>query len=245
MSRRRAPGARFSNVAELYDFLYHFKDYRGDARRIAEILVEEGLKAGARVLEGACGTGAYLQWLSGVQKLGYDLDPGMLELARRRVPEAQLWVGDLADPRIPEPVDAILLLFGAVSYVPPERLDALIRAHAQALRPGGFILVEPWVQAHEFQANRPHMATYDTPFLKIARQCVTRTDGGWSVLDFHHLVARPDFPVEHIVSTERLWLYTHEELILALSAHLEVERTDRGFMEGKTLLIARRPRQKG
>lgn len=245
MSRSRPPGARFSNVAELYDLLYHFKDYRGDAARIAEILVEEGLKAGARVLEGACGTGVYLQWLNGVQKLGYDLDPAMLELARRRLPGAELWEGDLADPLIPGPVDAVLLLFGAVGYVPPARLDDLIRAHAEALVPGGVLLLEPWVQPEEFQANRPHMATYETPFLKIARQCVTRREGGWCVLEFHHLVARPDSPVEHLVSTERLWLYTHEELEQALSPHFEVKKTERGFMEGRTLFVARKPPQKG
>ncbi len=234
------PGARFSNVSELYDLVYHFKDYRGDATRIARMLVERGLKAGAKVLEGACGTGTYLQWLNGVEKYGYDLDPAMLELAHKRLPDATLWPADLADPRIPEPMDAILLLFGAVGYVPPERLPAMIEAHAASLRPGGVLLLEPWVQPEEFLGNRPHMATYETPFLKIARQCVTRREGGWSVLDFHYLVARPDFPVEQLRSTERLWLYTHEELLAALEPHFAVELSDQGFMDSGALFICRR-----
>jgi SAM-dependent methyltransferase len=237
---RNTPGARFSKTAELYDLVYHFKDYRGDAGRIAKLLVDNGLQGGARVLEGACGTGAYLQFLRGVQRYGYDLDPEMVALARRRVPDATVWQGDLAAPSIPEPMDAILLLFGAVGYVPPERLSALVDAHADALVDGGLMLVEPWLQPDAFLANRPHMATYETPFLKIARQCVTRREGGWSVLDFHFLVSRPDFAVEHLQTTDRLWLYTHDELVEALGRRFTVTLTEQGFMEDKALFICQR-----
>ena len=233
------PGARFSNTAELYDLVYHFKDYRGDAQRIAQMLVGHGLKGGAAVLEGACGTGAYLQFLRGVRRFGYDLDPAMLKVARARVPDATLWKADLARPDIPEPMDAILLLFGALGYVPPEALDACIEAHAQALAPGGLMLVEPWVAPDAFQPNRPHMATYETPFLKIARQVIPRLEDGWCVLDFHFLVSRPDFPVEHLQTTDRLYLHDHDRLEAALGRHLQVQRTQDGFMEDRVLFVER------
>lgn len=234
------PGARFSDTAELYDLVYHFKDYRGDAARVVQMLLDHGLKPGARVLEGACGTGAYLQFLRGVRRFGYDLDPAMLAVAAQRVQDAQFWAADLAEPNIPEAMDAMLLLFGAAGYVPPERLSQLVDAHADALAPGGVLLVEPWLEPAAFLANRPHMATYETPFLKIARQCVTRRDGGWSVLEFHFLVSRPDFPVQHLQTTDRLWLYTHGELVEALSRRFTVTVTDQGFMEDKALFVCQR-----
>ena len=60
-------------------------------------LDEIGLTAGQRVLEVGCGSGVFLRAAAdrGASVFGLDASPALLELARARVPEADLRVGDL------------------------------------------------------------------------------------------------------------------------------------------------------
>lgn len=244
------PGARFSEPAELYDLVYAWKDYKGEAARIHEILNASGVPDGARVLEGACGTGTYLaplsRWFS---VAGFDLDPKMLAVARRAVPPATpLFKADLADftlaqGRIDEPFDAVLVLFGGVGYVHPhERLASCARAIHAALRPGGVALIEPWDTPADFEENKPFMHVVDAPFLKVARQCVTKREGDLSVLEFHFLIARPGFPVEHKVERNALFLYETADVIAAFeAAGFTVEPLPDGFLHENRLLRCLRP----
>ncbi len=242
------PGARFSEPAELYDLVYGWKDYAREADVVRALLHDAGVLDGARVLEGACGTGTYLAPLARhFEVAGFDLDGKMLEVARRKLgPRASLFRADLADFTLAQgglaPQDAVIVLFGGVGYVHPlPRLEACARAIHAALRPGGVALIEPWDTPDDFQADRPFMQVVDTPFLKVARQCVTRREGDLSILEFHFLVARPGFPVEHKVERNALYLYETDAVIGAFeAAGFAVERLDAGFLHAGRLLRCRR-----
>ena len=72
----------FGDNAELYDLIYHSKDYEAESRKLYEVLQAEGVPEGATVLEAACGTGAYLEHLRHRYDVsGFDLSPQMVELA--------------------------------------------------------------------------------------------------------------------------------------------------------------------
>ena len=54
---------------------------------VRQLLVDQGLKWETRLLEGACGTGRYLEHLAHhFDVAGFDLDSEMLTEARRRLP---------------------------------------------------------------------------------------------------------------------------------------------------------------
>src|SRR5690606_5704449 len=90
--------------------------------------------------------------------------------------------------------------------------------------------------------DRPYMQVVDTPFLKVARQCVTRREGDVSVLEFHYLVARPGFEVEHRVERNALHLYAADEVVGAFErAGFEVERLSAGFIHPNRMLRCRAP----
>ncbi len=236
------PGARFSDPAELYDLLYHWKDYPAEAAVVAELLAAAGIGDGESVLEAACGTGARLAHLTPRFAIsGFDLDPAMLDVARRRLPSGTpLFAADLHDWSA-GPFGAVLLLFGGVGYIRPGRLVDVLSSIHRSVRPGGVLVLEPWVAPDVFRPDQPHMATYETRWLKVARQCVTRLEDGAAVLEFHTLVARPGFSVEHIVDTQRLWLRSAQELVdAAEGVGFAVTRSDRGAMPHQTLLICQR-----
>ena len=74
------------------------------------------IPAGASVLEIGCGTGEFLARLNGSVKMGIDLSPGMIELARQNHPDIEFQVGDLEDLKINRVFDYILLV-NVVGYL--------------------------------------------------------------------------------------------------------------------------------
>jgi ubiquinone/menaquinone biosynthesis C-methylase UbiE len=94
---------------------------------------------GARVLEIGCGLGDLVAKLDASRKVGIDISPRMIELARRRHPELELHVADLENDPLPEgPFDAIVL------HEVVGHLDDIQRGLSRLgplLAPGGRVIV--------------------------------------------------------------------------------------------------------
>ena len=230
-------------AADLYDYIYSWKDYGDEARRVAEILSAEGIEAGAHLLEAACGTGRYLEHLQGQYSVsGYDLDQQMIRLARWRVPGGHFALGDMRDHVSDEPVDALLCLFGGVGYLScGEGLRAGLESFARCVRPGGVLLIEPWVTPDRFVAGESWLQTYVSEDFKLGRVVVPRLEGRQCVLEFQFQLSRAGGRVGRFTALERLWLHGLDEVTTAaLEAGFTVQLTSQGFMADRHLLICRR-----
>ena len=141
--------ALYENHADLYDLIYHWKDYAGETERIVELLDGLGVPRGGRVLEAAIGTGGHAVHLrSHYQIDGFDAAAGVVDVARRKLPGARLWRADMRSFAIDEPYDALLSLFSSIGYLLSEAdLQSAASAMAAAVRPGGALIVEPWLPA--------------------------------------------------------------------------------------------------
>ena len=115
-----------THPAELYDFIYSWKDYPADAQVIKEIFARHSISP-SRILEVACGTGCYLQQFEGADRIGVDLCPVSLRIAGYRVPDADFRQQNMRDIDLEEPVDVILSLFGATAYLSPDELVVALR----------------------------------------------------------------------------------------------------------------------
>jgi len=202
----------YGDRAELYDLVYHALPYGERAAELREVLSQHGVRDGAEVLEAACGTGNYLvrlrEWYA---VRGFDLSPEMVALARRKLPEVPIDVADMREFAVTEPVAAVLCLFSSIAYLQDrEELERAHRCFARALRPGGVLLVEPFLAPEELQVGQPFMHTYEDPDLKLCRMATSRREGDRAVLDMHWLVARRDAEVEHFVDRHVLWMPTRE-----------------------------------
>ncbi len=226
--------------AQLYGLFHQGKDYGADARRIRDLLLSHGVDRG-RILEGACGTGSYLEPLAKhYQVLGFDADPQMVQAACARLPRAQIWEGDLRHFEVSPPVHATLMLFGALCYLSLPEVKLAAQCMHRALRPGGLALVEPWVGPQEFVGGEPHMAVIDLSELKVVRQVVTRREGSLAHVDFHYLVAQTGTQVQHLVDANTLHLHPRDELLKAvLAAGFALESQVDGLMAGSPLWVLR------
>jgi SAM-dependent methyltransferase len=103
-----------------------------------------------RILEPCCGAGRFLLALPrhGYSVTGYDVDPGMVEYATRRIAErgdpaqASAEVGDMRSARYDRAFDAALNSINSLGYLHSD--DAIVRHLAntgESLKPGGVYIV--------------------------------------------------------------------------------------------------------
>lgn len=109
-----------------------------DAQTIAPLV--DALVPGI-VLEAACGTGRHLQRLieKGWHGIGVDISPGMLAVARQKMPDVDLREGRLEDlPVASGSVDLVLCTL-ALEHV--RDLETVYQEFARVLRPGGRLVI--------------------------------------------------------------------------------------------------------
>lgn len=238
-----ATDSMYGDHAHLYDPMYAWKDYEAEAEALRAVLVSEGVSEGSRLLEAAVGTGGHLRHLARhFEVAGFDLNAGMIAVARTKLPSCRLWVADMRAFEVEAPVDALICLFSSIGYLTDQAQleQAAARFHA-ALRPGGLLVIEPWLTPEQWRDGHPSLQTYDSPDLKLARGTVGRREGELSVLDMHWLVVRPGQPVEHFVDQHRVWLCPRDQMRQIFeAAGFDLRFEDPGLPRGRGLFIGKR-----
>jgi SAM-dependent methyltransferase len=232
----------FSRSEHLYDAVYStFKDYGAEAERL-HALIQDRSPGARTLLDVACGTGAHLARLAHWYDVeGVDLDPKMLEVAREKVPDVPLHVGDMTALDLGRRFDAVTCLFSSIGYAGSlERVHDAVAAMASHVEPGGVLVLEPWLSPDAWDPGRPHMITVDEPDLKIARLSATGRKGRISTLEFTYVVGTRD-GVEVMKEHHEAVLLTADEYRGALeAAGLLAEHEPEGLM-GRGLWIGLHP----
>ena len=134
---------------ELFDesYLYFYEEMLGPERSEAdaELIVRLlSLRPGMRVLDVPCGEGRIAGRLArgGCEVVGVDASERFLRLAQERWPEVTFRLGDLRRLAFESEFDAVLNWFTSFGYFDRATNDAVLRAFARALRPGGQLLLE-------------------------------------------------------------------------------------------------------
>ncbi len=114
---------------------------------VAPLAATTGIEPGERVLDVACGSGVVARELAagsapGVSLVGLDIAPGMLAVARGRVPGAEWRLGDAcALPFADASFDRVICQFGLMFFA--DRVAALAEMR-RVLRPGGRCALAVW-----------------------------------------------------------------------------------------------------
>ncbi len=103
-----------------------------------------GIGTGDRVLEVGCGSGVFLRAVvdRGARATGIDASAGLVELARARVPEADVAVGDLQV--LPYPDDSFDVVAGFNSFFFADDMVAALREARRVTRPGCPVVIQVW-----------------------------------------------------------------------------------------------------
>ena len=227
----------FARTARFYDLLYSFKDYAGEAARIAELIRQRNPEAES-LLDVACGTGKHLEHLRETFDVaGVDIDEALLAAARERLPGVELSQGDMTSLSLGRRFDAVTCLFSAIGYAETRsRMRAAIAAMAAHLEPGGVLVVEPWLAPDDFEDGHVGTLVVDEADVKIVRMNAAVRDGTVSILDMHYLIGAAG-EVVHEREEHRLGLFTVEEHLEAMrDAGLGAEHDPEGLI-GRGLFL--------
>jgi len=234
----------FEKSAKYYDMIYDAvgKDYRREASRIHQLIGTHKKSKGKELLDVACGTGRHIQHMRKYYSCeGLDLQPKLLGRARKRNRNIVFHRGNMLTFNLHKQFDAITCLFSAIGYMRsiPE-LNWAIKNMACHLKPGGILIVEPWLTPEQIIRGHIGAVFVNQPKLKLARMNVVDVKGRLSIIEFHYLLGRPE-GVEHFTELEEFGLFTRSEYLAAFrNAGLKV-RYDRKGLIGRGLYIGVRP----
>jgi SAM-dependent methyltransferase len=114
--------------------------------------------SGTRLLDVGCGTGLMLQLASdrGAQVTGVDVAPGLLAVARQRLPAADLWLADM--DRLPLADASFDAVVGANTFQFAGDPPGALREAARVCRPGGAVAASTFAEPERCESTAVHVA---------------------------------------------------------------------------------------
>jgi SAM-dependent methyltransferase len=232
--------SEYAKSAEIYDAMYLArKDYAREAEQVHALIQEHKHTDGNALLDVACGTGLHADALRRWYHVeGLDLSEEQLAVARKRLPDVALYQADMTNFATGKAYDAIACLFGAIGeLLDLEQVNRAIRRMAQHLKPGGVLIVEPWLRPEQFTEGRIWSVFVDEPSLKVARMTIAERHGNIVDLHMHYMVGRPG-NVEEFVEHHQEALHTVDEYLRAFTlAGLDAAYDEDG-LNGRGLYMA-------
>jgi len=125
---------------DAYDAVYDERAAAGqDVHGEANFVQREGVRS---VLDAGCGTGRVGRELArrGLDVTGVDIDEEMLDTARRKAPDVDWRLGDLAMIDLGREFDAIVMAGNVMIFLTPGTERAVVENMARHLAPGGLLI---------------------------------------------------------------------------------------------------------
>ncbi|MBS2035939.1 class I SAM-dependent methyltransferase [bacterium] len=200
----------FTRSAAFYDAIYAFKDYQAEAELVMEWAARHGWSEGG-LLDMACGTGRHAQYFARkYQVTGVDLDRHLLEQARQRLPEARFLQGDMCTVDLGQQFEVVTCLFSAIGYLSDEQLPQACANFYRHLKPGGVLLVEPWLRPDMIRPGHVGVDRAEVEGAQVVRMSRLQLEGRLSICQFQYLIGTSQ-GIRHEAEDHRLTLFSLDE----------------------------------
>ena len=133
--------ATYDAVAEDYARIVTGLDAEGPLDRA--MLADFADRVDGPVADVGCGTGRLTDFLAGrgIDVVGVDLSPGMIDVARRSYPALRFEVGSMTALDLPDGRLSGVLAWYSIIHTPPEGLPVVVAELRRVLAPGGHLLL--------------------------------------------------------------------------------------------------------
>ena len=229
----------FLESPELYDAIYHFKNY-GRECELLRAIIQVAAPGARTILDVACGTGEHAKFLKEKYAIdGVDLNEAYLRAARIKNPAGTYTRADMTDFDLGATYDVVTCLFSAIGYVRTvDRMNRAIACMAKHVKPGGALIVEPWITPEAWKPGDKYIHAGEIGTEKVCRMSHSAREGNLSVVQLHYLRSTPD-SIEHYSERLELGLFTRDEMTRAFESAGMVARYDSEGLMGRGLYIGR------
>ena len=205
----------YKDLAKYYDLIYDDKDYKHEAQEVLQLIRKYKKSKGNKLLEVACGSGKHLQYLKNeFECMGLDLNKDILNIAKKNHPNLKFEEGNMTNFNLHQKFDVITCLFSSIGYVRTyDNLIKTINNFQKHLQPGGILIINPWLTPKKYHPGNPHMTTYKSPDLNIARLHVSKIKGNLSILEFNYLIAEKNKEVKSFKDKHILGLFETQRFL--------------------------------
>lgn len=159
-----APGIPSDYYQRIFDCEERHWWYAGMRLIAASLLGDRCAASGRRVLDAGCGTGGVLRWQANLGDAaalaGVDIGSAAIELARRRVPEAELHVAPLHELPFTDASFDLVLTNDVLQHVSEDDVAASLSELRRVLAPGGALLLRT-NGARRLRRERDDWRAYD------------------------------------------------------------------------------------
>lgn len=180
----------YRSFAKYYDKMYSWKEYKAESEKLRTFIKKYKISKGKEMLDVACGTGNHILYLKKHFNItGVDIDKYMLAIARKKFPDIKFVTGDMRTFNLKRQFDVILCLFSSIAHLKTyKNLEKTINNFVNHLKPGGVMIIEPFVEPEMFINNILDSYSVNEPDLKITRMNRSKRKGNIGIYDFHFLV---------------------------------------------------------
>ncbi len=234
--------AQFHELANYYDAINDWKDYRAESRRLETLARRQGIARNPTWLDVACGTGRHLEFLRQTHDcVGVDASPEMLRLARRRLRGVPLVRGDMRTFQLGRRFDVVSCLFSAIGHLQTVAdVQQTFANFSHHLNPGGVAIVEPWLEPSAFQPGMIQLRTHESRALTVSRMAFSTRRGHRSMIRWHFLIGEPGRRIRYRESTSVGVLLSRDHLVRLMGrAGLQPMFLARGLTPGRGLLLGK------
>lgn len=180
----------YNDFAKYYDKLYNEVDYEGEIEFIKWAVKKHKTSSKNLLMDVACGTGTHAEKLTDCFKVtGVDISPKMLEIARKKVLNANFIQGDMKCLDVGSKFDVITCIFSAIHYNRNiKELEITLQNFYDHLNPGGILIFDLSLNKNNWIEGLVSVDTVVEEDLKIARICQSNLKEGIFNANFVFLV---------------------------------------------------------
>lgn len=201
----------YNRTAAFYDAMYYSKNYKVESDLLISYIRKHTPHA-ENLLEIACGTGKYLEYLKEYFEVeGLDIDEELLKVAKTRNSNIIYHHQNMVNFSLPFSYDVVVCLFSSIAYVQTvENLYKAVEGMVKHLNPKGFIAVEPWIAPKDYWVGKLTSNYTDLPDLKLSWMYISQLEERTSIFNIHYMAGTREgistFTEQHV-----LGLWTDEE----------------------------------
>lgn len=166
------------NYAKYYDLFNKGKNYSNEINFLEQVFKKFSNVPVKSILDLGCGTGLHTKELikRGYEVVGLDLSKEMIEIAKKRNPEAKFYVSDMSNFDLIKnegKFDVVICMFSALGYLTENsQLESFFKCCKNHLKENGLLILDVWNGLgvmRELPSSREKTAEIPDMKLKIVR----------------------------------------------------------------------------